>query len=152
MQTKHAGAGDWPAIRDLLAEAGLPLEGAAEAFATGVVASDGGRVVGCAAIEPHDGAALLRSVAVAPDQRGSGVGTSLVHAIEDLARERGARSVILLTETAEPWFGRLGYTVIDRSTVPADVARSVEFVTACSTSAVAMQRSLAPGAAETPGA
>ena len=143
MQTKRAEARDWPAVRDLLTEAGLPLDGAAEAFATGVVAGDGDRLVGCAAIEPYDGAALLRSVAVAPDQRGAGVGTSLVRAIEDLARERGAASLILLTETAEPWFDRLGYEVIDRSMVPADVAGSIEFETACSTTAVAMRRSLA---------
>jgi amino-acid N-acetyltransferase len=143
MQIKHAEAGEWPAVRDLLTEAGLPLDGAAEAFATGVVASDGDRLVGCAAIEPYDGAALLRSLAVVPDRRGAGVGTRLVHAVEDLARDRGARSLILLTETAEPWFSRLGYTLIDRSTVPSDVARSVEFETACSTDAVAMQRTLA---------
>ncbi len=142
MQTSRAASGDWSSVRDLLTEAGLPLDGAAEAFATGVVASDGDRLVGCAAIEPYDGVALLRSVAVVPDQRGTGVGTSLVHAVEDLARDRGARTLILLTETAEPWFSRLGYEVIDRSTVPADVARSVEFETACSTSAVAMQRTL----------
>ena len=83
MQTRHAEAGDWPAVRDLLTEAGLPLDGAAEAFTTGVVASDGGRLVGCAAIEPFDEAALLRSVAVVPGRRGTGVGTSLVHAIEE---------------------------------------------------------------------
>jgi amino-acid N-acetyltransferase len=142
MQTRHAEAADWPAVHDLLAEAGLPLDGAAEAFTTGVVVSDGDRLVGCAAIEPYDGAALLRSVAVAPDRRGTGVGTDLVRAVEDLARDDGATSLILLTETAESWFRRLGYTSIDRSMVPADVARSVEFVTACSTSAVAMRRTL----------
>jgi amino-acid N-acetyltransferase len=143
MQTKNAEAGDWPAVCDLLTEAHLPLDGAAEAFATGVVASDGDRLVGCAAIEPYDGAALFRSVAVVPDQQGTGVGTSLVHAIEDPARDRGATSLILLTETAEPWFSRLGYAVIERSSVPADVARSVEFVIAYSTTAVAMRRTLA---------
>ena len=142
MQTSRAASGDWPSVRDLLTEAGLPLDGAAEAFATGVVASDGDRLVGCAAIEPYDGVGLLRSVAVVPDQRGTGVGTSLVRAVEDVARDRGARTLILLTETAEPWFSRLGFEVIDRSGVPADVARSVEFETACSTSAVAMQRTL----------
>ena len=72
MQTSRAAAGDWHSVRDLLTEAGLPLDGAAEAFATGVVATDGDRLVGCAAIEPYDGVALLRSVAVASDQRGSG--------------------------------------------------------------------------------
>jgi amino-acid N-acetyltransferase len=142
-QTRRAGTGDWPAVRDLLTGAGLPLDGAAEAFATGVVASDGDRLVGCAAIEPYDGTALVRSVAVVPDKRGTGVGTDLVHAVEDLAREAGATSLILLTETAEPWFGRLGYAAIDRSSVPAEVARSVEFETACSTSAIAMRRTLA---------
>jgi amino-acid N-acetyltransferase len=142
MHARRAEADDWPFVRGLLTEAGLPLDGAAEAFATGVVASDGDRLVGCAAIEPYHGAALLRSVAVVSDQRGAGVGTSLVHAVEDLARDRGAESLILLTETAEPWFSRLGYVVIDRSTVPTDVARSVEFETACSTSAVAMRRTL----------
>ena len=143
MQTKRAAASDWPAVRDLLTEAGLPVDGAAEAFATGVVVSDGGRLVGCAAIEPYDGAALLRSVAVVPDHRGTGVGTSLVHALEDLARDGGAMSLILLTETAEPWFNRLGYETIDRTSVPVDVATSIEFETACSTTAVAMRRTLA---------
>jgi amino-acid N-acetyltransferase len=143
MPIKRAAADDWPAIRDLLTEAGLPLDGAAEAFATGVVASHGDRLVGCAAIESYDGAALLRSVAVVPDQRGTGVGTSLIHAIEDLARDGRVMSVILLTETAEHWFSRLGYASIDRSSVPADVAGSIEFVTACSANAVAMRRTLA---------
>ncbi len=142
MQTSRAASGDWASVRGLLTEAGLPLDGAEEAFATGVVASDGDRLIGCAAIEPYDRVALLRSVAVVSDQRGTGVGTSLVRAVEDLARDRGATSLILLTETAELWFSRLGYEVIDRSTVPADVARSVEFETACSTTAVAMQRTL----------
>ena len=108
-----------------------------------MVATDGDRLVGCAAIEPYEGAALLRSVAVVPDQRRTGVGTSLVRSLEDLARAGGATSVILLTETAEPWFRGLGYTAIDRTSVPADVARSIEFETACSTSAVAMRRTLA---------
>ncbi len=143
METKRAEAGDWPAVRELLSGAGLPLDGAAEAFATGVVASDGARLVGCAALEPYDGAALLRSVAVVPDKRGTGVGTRLVRELEDIARDGGATILILLTETAEPWFSRLGYTAIDRSSVPADVARSVEFGSACSSTAVAMRRTLA---------
>ena len=143
MQTKRADVGDWPAIRGLLTDAGLPLDGAAEAFATGVVASDDARVVGCAAIEPYGAAALLRSVAVAADRQGTGVGSALVRALEDLARDQGSTSLILLTETAESWFSRLGYAAIDRSSVPADVAGSIEFVTACSTTAVAMRRTLA---------
>jgi amino-acid N-acetyltransferase len=50
--------------------------------------------------------------------------------------------MILLTETAEPWFERLGYGPIERDAAPEDVASSVEFVTACSETAIAMRRSL----------
>ena len=143
METRRAEPRDWPAVAALLTEAGLPLDGAAEAFATGFVSRDGERLVGCAAIEPFDRSALLRSVAVAPDHRGTGLGTELVHEAEDLARAGGATTLVLLTDTAKPWFGKLGYDVIDRSAVPADMARSVEFESACSETAVAMRRQLA---------
>jgi amino-acid N-acetyltransferase len=142
MTPQRATAADWPAVRDLLVRVDLPLDGAETAFATGLVAVEGERVVGCAAIETFEHAALLRSVAVTPQRQGSGVGTSLVHAAEDLARQAGANEMILLTETAEPLFSRLGYERIDRTTVPADVASSVEFTTACSETAVAMRRVL----------
>ena len=87
--------------------------------------------------------AVLRSVAVREDQRGRGLGQALVAAAEDLARERGASELILLTETAEPFFARLGYDVIDRGVVADDVAGSIEFAVACPSTAVAMRRRLA---------
>jgi amino-acid N-acetyltransferase len=142
MNPLRATAADWPAVRDLLVRVDLPLDGAETAFETGLVAVEDERVVGCAAIETFERAALLRSVAVTPHRRGSGVGTSLVHAAEALARETGADEMILLTETAEPLFRRLGYERIDRTAVPADVAGSVEFTTACSETAIAMRRVL----------
>jgi amino-acid N-acetyltransferase len=142
MDPKRATAADWLAVRDLLVRANLPVDGAEKAFETGLVAVEDDRVVGCAAIETYNGTALLRSVAVTPDRRGSGVGTSLVQAAEALARTTRSKEMILLTETAEPWFGRLGYERMERHAAPADVAASVEFSTACSESAIAMRRSL----------
>ncbi|HSS36062.1 MAG TPA: arsenic resistance N-acetyltransferase ArsN2 [Patescibacteria group bacterium] len=143
MRPVRAEADDWPAIRDLLTASGLPLDGAREAFDTGVVIRESDRIVGCAAVEPYRPAAILRSVAVAPDRRGSGNGRRLVSAAEAVARDNGSTDLILLTETAERWFSRLGFVLIDRTAVPAEVAASVEFQTACSTSAVAMRRPLA---------
>ena len=101
-----------------------------------------GAVLGCAAVEPYGAAALLRSVAVAANRRGEGIGRHLVDAAEDVARSGGATELILLTETAEAWFTWLGYATIDRASVPGAVARSIEFETACSASAVAMRRSI----------
>ena len=141
--TARATAADWPAIESLLVASALPLDGAAAAFATGLVERDGDAIVGVAAIEPYDGAAVLRSVAVREDQRGRGLGHELVAAAEALARDEGAAELILLTETAEPFFGRLGYEVIERTAVPDDVAASIEFSTACPSTAVTMRRRLA---------
>ena len=99
---------DWPAIESLLVASGLPLDGAASAFTSGVIERHGDELIGCAAVELFDGAGLLRSVAVRDDHRGQGLGQGLVLAAEDLAREAGVAELHLLTETAESWFTRLG--------------------------------------------
>lgn len=138
----RATAADRPAIEALLGASELPLDGALAAFRTGLVEREGEELVGIAAIEPYAGAAVLRSVAVRADRRSEGHGQRLVRAAEGLAREHGATELILLTETAVPFFARLGYEIIDRAAVPADVASSVEFTSACPSTAVVMRRRL----------
>ncbi len=133
---------DWPAIEELLVAGGLPLDGAREAFATGLVGRDAGRLVAAAAIEPHGASGLLRSVVVDDARRGEGLGRTIVAASEARARELGIGELYLLTETAAAWFPRLGYEAIDRSQVPAALTSSVEFTTTCPTSAIAMRRTL----------
>ena len=59
-----------------------------------------------------------------------------------LARDLGIDELYLLTETAETWFERRGYRAIERDVVPEPVRGSIEFTTACSTTAVAMRRAL----------
>jgi amino-acid N-acetyltransferase len=109
------------------------------------VASAGGRVVGCAALEVYADSALLRSVAVDETARGQGIGQRLVRAALDLAHERGVRSAYLLTTTAEQFFPRFGFQRIDRREVPVDVQQSVEFRSACPASAAVMAVQLAAG-------
>jgi amino-acid N-acetyltransferase len=142
MQLERAAAGDLPAIEALLAAAALPLEGAAEAFDLGVVARDGDSVVAAAAVEPYGTSGLLRSVVVAPDHRGTGIGKALVEAAEALARETGILDLYLLTETAVDWFPRLGYEVVERPVASAAVGASIEFTTVCRDSGVPMRRTL----------
>ncbi len=142
MRIDRAAASDVPAVEALLAAAGLPLEGAAEALATGVVARDQEAVVGAAAVERYGEAGLLRSVVVAEPLRGSGLGRELVAAAEELARERGIRDLYLLTETAAGWFPRLGYDVVPREAARAAVGESVEFTMGCAESGIPMRRSL----------
>ena len=133
---------DLPAIRALLSNAGLPLDGVGEAFEHGVVADAGGEVVGAAAIEQYGSDGLLRSVVVSPPLRGTGVGRALVPAAETLAQDLGIRAMYLLTETAADWFGGLGYTVLDREVAPDGIAGSWEFRFACVERGVLMWRTL----------
>ncbi len=68
-------------------------------------------------------------------------GRSSERALAD-ARAAGAREAWLLTETADPFFAGLGWSRADRADAPAAVAASVEFASACPTTAIAMRRPL----------
>ncbi len=92
MRIERASPSDVPAVQTLLAAAGLPPEGVAEAFETGLLAREGAEIVGVAAVEPYGRAGLLRSVVVTEAWRGTGVGRELVAAAEALARDEGIRS------------------------------------------------------------
>jgi amino-acid N-acetyltransferase len=142
MQVDRFAPDDLEAIERLLVASGLPLNGARDAFATGIVAREGGEVVGAAAFEPYGPAGLLRSVVVEPTVRGTGIGVTLVDSSESLARDLGIDELYLLTETADAWFARRGYLTIGRDAVPEPVRGSIEFTKACSTTAVAMRRAL----------
>jgi amino-acid N-acetyltransferase len=142
IRIERARPSDVPAVLRLLAAAGLPLDGAAQALQTGVVAREGETVVGAAGVERYGSAGLLRSVAVAPERQGEGLGRQLVAAAERVAREEGVTELFLLTETAIGWFPRLGYAVVPREDAAAVVGASVEFRTACPDTSIAMHRVL----------
>jgi amino-acid N-acetyltransferase len=127
--------GDQTAIEALLAANQLPNAGLELALGTAVVARADGRVVGCAAVEPYDRVGLLRSVCVAPDRRGTGLGRRLVEHAEAIAATRGMTELFLLTETAAEWFPRLGYERRSREAAPPALLGSPEFTGACPDSA-----------------
>jgi amino-acid N-acetyltransferase len=134
---------DLPAILKLLEQSGLPCDGLAEHFGLALVAREGDRVVGSAAVERYGDAGLLRSVAVDPAHRGQGLGARLVGAALEHARQHGLQSVYLLTTTAPDYFPRFGFRPIARDDVAPAVQESVEFTSACPASALVMRADLA---------
>ena len=130
---------DFESVAALLRTARLPIDGLREKFADAIVASRDGAIVGCVALELYGGSALLRSLVVAEDVRGEGLGERLTADALRLARERGAADVYLLTETAQRFFPRFGFRVAERSEAPAELQESVEFRSACPKSAVMMR-------------
>ena len=127
----------------LLDQNHLPLDGFESHIATTVVARHNGRIVGSAALEIYPDGALLRSVAVAPELQGHGLGRELTEAAIRLARDLHVPAIYLLTTTAERYFPKFGFERVDRAAVPAEIAETTEFKSACPASAVAMARPLA---------
>jgi amino-acid N-acetyltransferase len=133
---------DAEAVLRLLARHHLPPEGLESHLATTLVARHDGEVVGSAALEVYPEGALLRSVAVSPEVQGHGVGRALTDAAIRLAQDLRVPALYLLTTTAERYFPKFGFEGITRADVPATVQSSVEFTSACPSSATVMRRLL----------
>jgi amino-acid N-acetyltransferase len=131
---------DMQSIRELLQESGLPTEDLARARPEFVVACEGKRIVGVGALERFGAAGLLRSIAVAPDRRGAGIGPMIVEYLEERARTDGLSELVLLTQTAKGFFEWQGYRIIERSHAPAPVQDSEEFRSLCPSSAFCMSK------------
>ena len=91
------------------------------------MAEGDGSIVGTAGLEVYGNAALLRSVAVDPAWRGTGLGRLVTERALDDARSAGASEVYLLTTTAEDYFPRVGFASVARECVPAALMASEEF-------------------------
>ena len=129
-------------IRALLESAGLPtrdLESTRPEFA---VIRERGQVVAAGALQRFGSSALLRSVVVAEDHRGSGLGRMIVWRLERLARAARISELVLLTQTAAEFFARQGYRAITRTSAPQDVQASELFRSLCPISATCMLKGL----------
>jgi protein-tyrosine-phosphatase/N-acetylglutamate synthase-like GNAT family acetyltransferase len=129
---------DLEAVRALAGASALPVADLGAPNQVFLVARDGGAVVGCVGLELYGDAALLRSLAVEPARRGTGLGAALHEAAIRAARARGVARLWLLTTTAERFFARRGFVRVDRVSVPAAVAASPEFAALCPASAACM--------------
>ena len=133
---------DLPEIRALLERLHLPLAAVEEHLPTMLVAREGEHIVGTAALELYADGVLLRSVAVDPRYQGKQLGHRLTDAALQLATAHGANTAFLLTTTAERFFPKFGFEQIDRQHVPPSVRESVEFQSACPSSAIVMRKQL----------
>jgi amino-acid N-acetyltransferase len=133
-----ARSDDLGPILELLTRNGLPLDGLSDHLPTTLVAREDGQVVGSAALEIYPDGALLRSVAVSPSLQHRGLGQALTRAALALAHEHRVAAVYLLTTTADAFFPRFGFVRVTRQDVPDSVRQSVEFTTACPSTATVM--------------
>jgi len=109
-----------------------------------LVAREGEALKGVVGLEPCGTAALLRSLAVAPEHRNDGLGARLVDAIERRARDAEIHTLYLLTTTAADYFDSRGYEYIDRDALPAPIQQTEEAARLCPASATCMRKVLSP--------
>ena len=143
LRIRRGHLADLSAVSQLLEGAGLPTADlkSAHELQTWVLEAKNS-IVGVIGLERFGSEALLRSLAVAPEYRKHGLGQELVGRLEQDAQADGIKQLILLTETAEPFFSRLGYAITDRRDVSKDVKLTEEFRALCPASAVCMSKSL----------
>jgi len=130
---------DLPALLALLSEARPPTGEVAEHLHTFFVVDDGGRIVASAGLEVRGDAALLRSLVVAPDVRGTGLGAAVLRRALHEARLRGAAAVYTLTTTAEAYLSGFGFERVPRSSLPPQLFESRQLQDACPASAPVMR-------------
>lgn len=125
MQVRKARMRDIPAMLRLIndyARQGIMLPRTEFELSEGVrdftVLVEGESVVGCAALHFYGPSiAEVRSLAVAPQRKGSGAGRQLMEALEEEAREFELHAVFAFTYVAG-FFAKMGYREIDRGELP----------------------------------
>jgi amino-acid N-acetyltransferase len=144
--TTHLTIGPRPnlgaAVR-LLAAAQLPTEDLTEAHCEHFFfAGSPTELTGLVGLELFGNVALLRSLVVAPDRRGTGEGAALLKHAEDYARAEGVGTLYLLTTTAEAFFAKHGYQRAARESAPVAIRNTREFAGICPASSAFMMRQL----------
>ena len=146
IKIESAKTSDLEEIYALLKLVNLPIEGVEETIDNFLLLireiDSEEELVGCVGLEIFEEYALLRSAAVHPNHQGKNYGKQLVLAIIAYAKLIGAKELFLLTETAELFFEKMGFTKVDRAQVPAIVKTSIEFESLCDESAIVMSLKL----------
>lgn len=142
MQVRAALPTEHAAVRELLTASELPVQDLDTAAVAFLVADDNGALAGVVGVQAFGAVGLLRSLAVRPEYRRTGIGDRLVAAAEHDAQARGLHRLVLLTQTAADFFSKRGYRPIERAQAPTAVQASAEFQSLCPASAACLSKQL----------
>ncbi|MEQ1771201.1 MAG: arsenic resistance N-acetyltransferase ArsN2 [Devosia sp.] len=136
--TKVAGSDS--GLRDALVAANLPTEDLTDGGRRFFRFDLDGRPVGYGGFEPHGAYALLRSVVVLPEARGTGVGRAVAEGVLQKAAAEKCSEAFLLTTTAEGFFQHIGFHEIDRALAPKEILATKQAATICATATLLARR------------
>ena len=128
------------AVVTLLQKAGLLTNDLPTDLSDFLLAWDGDELVGVAGLERPAVVGLLRSVAVDPAYRNSGIAAQLVERLLAKADATHVQPIYLITTTAAGYFSRYAFTPVHRDDVPDAIRQTRQFSDLCPASAVVMKR------------
>lgn len=135
---KLAEQDDFLQIHEILHSNGLPVGGVNTETGEYFIAASGQSIMGIIGFESYVTAALMRSLAVKPQFRKSGIARNLIEHVLKVLRRDGFNEVYLLTNTAEKYFNRYGFNKINRQDVPDSVLETSALGDACPMSSTCM--------------
>ncbi len=142
LELRNARKEDLPLIVELLRKSNLPCEDIPSKLDCMFIAHFGEKIIGLGGVEIYGMYGLLRSVVIKEDFRGKGYGRRLCLKLIERARQRGVKDLYLLTTTAEEFFRKLGFSVVDRDGAPEVIRKTDEFHSLCPSTAVCMVKKL----------
>lgn len=130
-----------PRLAKALRDAGLPTDDlGASPGRFSSYRTLGGTLVGYGGFELSGEDVLLRSLFVTEAARGKGIGRNIILLLMSRAYDAGARKAWLLTDSAAPFFARLGFAAAARETAPEVVRTSPQALSLCPASASLLTR------------
>ncbi len=122
---------DLKSVYELLNENNLPMADLDLGKVRITVATINHNIVGCIGIEEYSSDGLIRSFAVVKRHRGTGIGDKLFQNLLDYCFQTEINTLHLLTDTAEEYFGRKGFTLVHRGQAPDSIKGTSEFTELC---------------------
>jgi amino-acid N-acetyltransferase len=136
---RKAQKADEATVRTLLEHAGLHTESIGTGTTEFYVVEETGAIIGVAGFEFYGVDALLRSVAITSNLRNKGIGSAFIDWMLSTAKARGTGRIVLLTRTAEGFFGKKGFVTVDRSQIANEaMMKCSEFAYLCPASCATM--------------
>lgn len=130
-------------VRARLLSEGLPVQDlGASPISFYEVKTATGATVGWGGLEQYGNHAILRSVVVNSVLRGLGAGRTLVDALIHEATVQGLSHLWLLTQSADGFFAKLGFTPVPKETAPFAIQSSEEFSNLDDADAICMSKTL----------
>jgi len=128
--------------QNLLANAGLAYSDLIESRVNLFGIFKNKRFVAVGGFEIFPDCAFLRSVAVHPQWQKQGLGQQMVRHLENILKTKNIQHLYLLTFSAQHFFEKLGWEIIDRHKVPQSIRQTTQFSGLCPATAIAMYKKI----------